>query len=198
MAKVHTDADWDVRATAGAIAACKDVIGPGVINPRATIGSLSDVEWGWITAAAIFAWIKTRSQQAVAEGTNYDASIRTMHNQDPAPWEAGAIETILPILAQMSLPWGNAIGSWPKSAMIKFCHRVHTLSAEALKSRDKGSADTLSRKLSTLEVEQREASAAAGGSLLAPGELEEDPYTDLMVSRSPHPHDGNLNDDIPF
>ena len=31
-------------------------------------GRLSDQQWGWIISAAIFAWIRTRYQQAVAEG----------------------------------------------------------------------------------------------------------------------------------
>lgn len=199
MAKVDIDADWQARATSAAIQACKEVTGPGVINPRATISSLSDVEWGWIASAAIFAWIATKSKHAVADGTDFEASVRAMHNQEPAPWDAGAIETILPTLGQMTLPWSNAIGSWPKGQMIKFCHRIHQLADEALKSRDKGSIDRLTARLSQTEME-REASATAGGGLLAAGELEEaDPNNaNPTVGRAPHPHDGKLNDDIPF
>ena len=36
------------------------------------IGRLSDIEWGWLVAAIIFAWIKVRSEQATAEGRNFD------------------------------------------------------------------------------------------------------------------------------
>jgi hypothetical protein len=197
MAKPVVDSDWDIRSTAASIQACKEVVCPGSINPRAAIGTLSDTEWYWIASAAIFASINVRALQAVAEGTDYDSAIRRQHDQNPPPWDAGAIESILPILAEMTLPWSSPIGSWPKSQMVKLCWRIFQLAEEAMKSREKGQVDTITRKLSLVET-QREASAAVGGGLLAPGEMasagpEWDSYT-----ASPHTHDGKLNDTIPF
>src|SRR4051812_14889054 len=94
--------DWDLRATSAAIAAAKDVCkDTSGINARAAIGSLSDIEWGWVCAAAIFGYIKTKAEQAVAESIGYDTAIRTFNHRDPAPWEAGAVATILPALGEM-------------------------------------------------------------------------------------------------
>src|SRR6476660_3348288 len=104
------EADWDAKATQSAIDAAKEVIGANGINGRSMISSLSDIEWGWIAAASIFAWIKTKSQQATTEGTGYDIPIRTMAHRDPAPWEAGAVSTILPSLGDLQgVDWAKPI-----------------------------------------------------------------------------------------
>jgi hypothetical protein len=172
MAK-DVEADWDARAVSACIAAAKDVVSPDGIGPRSMIGTLNDQEWAWIVSAIVFAWIGTKAKQAVAEGMDTESAIRGQHNQDPPAWAAGAIETILPTLGQMTLPWGNAIGSWPKGQMIKFCHRIWQLSDEALKSRDKGAVDKIVRRLSQDEME-RNASAAVGGSLVTHDELNDE------------------------
>ena len=65
------------------------------------IGRLSDIEWGWLVAAIIFAWIKARAEQATAEGRNFDdAAIGAAHAD---AWDAGAIASILPQLAEHQL-----------------------------------------------------------------------------------------------
>jgi hypothetical protein len=178
--KPDIDADWQARAVQACIKAARDVVSPDGVNPRAAIGGLSDVEWGWLVAAIVFSWISTRATQAVAEGMDTETSIRSQHNQDPPAWVAGAIETILPTLGQMTLPWSNSIGSWPKGSMVKFCHRVWQLSNEAIESRDKGAQDKIVRKLSADEM-SREASAAAGGSLMTAEEKWEAPIFDQMT-----------------
>ncbi len=168
------EADWDVKATQSAIDAARDVIGANGINGRSMISSLSEIEWGWICAASIFAWIKTKSQQATAEGTGYDLPIRTMAQRTPQPWEAGAVETILPALGDLhGVDWSKPIGEWSKDAIVSFAWQIHRLTDAALAARDEGSVCTLTRKLNQPEME-REVSAKNGGPLLARGELNDD------------------------
>jgi len=49
---------WQRDATAAAIAGARGVIHmSGPIPPGTPIGRLGDIEWGWIVAAILFAWI---------------------------------------------------------------------------------------------------------------------------------------------
>ena len=52
--------EWQDRATAAAIkAARRIVVGDAAVIPMMTpVGRLSEVQWGWIVAAVLFAWIK--------------------------------------------------------------------------------------------------------------------------------------------
>jgi hypothetical protein len=36
------------------------------------VGRLSDVQWGWIVTAVLFAWIGVRAQQAASEGSDIE------------------------------------------------------------------------------------------------------------------------------
>jgi hypothetical protein len=168
------EADWDAKATQSAIDASRAVVGEHGINSRTMIQSLSDIEWGWIAAASIFAWIKTKSEQATAEGTGYDIPIRTMAHRDPAPWEAGAVSSILPSLGDLQgVDWSKPIGEWSKDAIVSFAWQIHRLTDAALAARDEGAVCSITRKLNQPEME-RELSAAHGGPLLARGELDDD------------------------
>ena len=167
------EADWDIRATQSAIDAAKAGVSGDGINSRVMISSLSDLEWGWIAAATIFAWIKTKSIQATEEGTGYDEPIRSMKARDPAPWEAGAIETILPKLGSLELPWGKPVGEWPKETIVSFAWQIHKLSDAALAARDEGAGCTIAKRLSQDQTE-REISAIHGGPLMSRSELDDD------------------------
>ena len=167
------EADWDVRATQSAIDAAKDIVAKGDINGRATLGSLGRIEWGWIAAACVFAWIKTKSEQATHEGIGPDVAIRTLKGRNPAPWEAGAVATILPALADVELPWDQTIGNWSKDAITSFAWHCHGLVDAALAARDEGATDKIVKRLSQPEVE-REVSAANRGPLLARRELDDE------------------------
>ena len=90
---------WQRRATAAAIAAVRQVIDGGVIPKAASIGRLTDIELGWLVAAGLFAWIRTRAEQATAEGWDTEQTLRTTA-LDPEPWDAGAVAYVLPELAQ--------------------------------------------------------------------------------------------------
>jgi hypothetical protein len=194
--KPDVDADWQIRTMQACIKSARDVVSPDSVNPRAAIGGLSDIEWGWLVSAIVFAWISTKAAQAVTEGMATETAIHTQHNQDPPAWIAGAIETILPTLAQMTFPWDVAIGSWPKGAVVKFCHRIWQLSEEAIALRDKGSVDTIERKLSGLSDEM--SSEAASASLTTASE-KDGLYANLMVAAPFEYTDKTpFDDDIPF
>lgn len=168
------EADWDAKATQSAIDAARQVVSEHGINSRAMISSLSDIEWGWLCAASIFAWIKTKAEQAVAEGISYEVAIRTMAHRDPAPWEAGAVASILPSLGDLKgVDWSKPIGEWSKDAIVSFAWQIHRLTDEALAKRDEGARDKIVQRLSQPETE-RELSASHGGPLLSRKELDDD------------------------
>lgn len=169
------EADWDAKATQSAIEAARSVIGENGINSRAMIQSLSEIEWGWIAAASIFAWIKTKAEQAVAEGTGYDIPIRTMTCRDPAPWEAGAVSSILPSLGDLKgVDWSKPIGEWSKDAIVSLAWQIHKLTDAALAARDEGAVCNITRKLNGQAEMEREISASHGGPLLARKEMDDD------------------------
>lgn len=166
------EADWDVKATRSAIDAAKSAVTES-INARAMISSLSDIEWGWIAAASVFGWIKTKAQQAVEEGIASEITIRSMP-RDPAPWEAGAVETILPALGGLkNVDWTKPVGEWSKDQIVGFAWQIYKLTDGALAARDEGATDKIVQRLSQPQSE-REFSSAKGGPLLARGELDDD------------------------
>jgi hypothetical protein len=63
------------RATVAAIARCV-VTRDAAVRGNTPISRLSDVEWGWIIAAVIFAWISVRAEQATAQGLDVECAIR--------------------------------------------------------------------------------------------------------------------------
>lgn len=166
--------DWDAKATQSAIDAAKAVVGGDGVNARASISSLSDIEWGWIVAAAIFAWIKTKSHQAVAESSGYDQCIRFVAGSDPQPWEAGAVSSILGSLANIEgIDWGQSVGGWSKDQIVSFIWQAHKMTLQALERRDDGATDKITKRLSQ-SVAERENSAAHGGPLMDRKELNDE------------------------
>jgi hypothetical protein len=161
---------WQRRASAAAIVAVRELINAGGAFPPATpISRLSDIELGWLTAANLFAWIKTRSEQATAEGWNMELTLR-LTALDPQPWDAGAVESILPELAELQgVDWSKPITSWPKAVMVKFLLKALHLINKAMIARDIGGGITTRGK--SLDEMQRIASAEAGGPLITPDEM---------------------------
>lgn len=165
------EADWDVKAARSAIDAAKAVVSGDGINARAMISSLSNVEWGWIVAAVIFAWIKAKAEQAVAEGSGYEEKIKFMAGADPQPWEAGAVASVLPMLASIDgVDWSKPVGAWSKEQVTAFAWQAHKLIGQAIERRNEGSADKIVQRLTKAETE-REISAAHGGPLMDREEL---------------------------
>jgi hypothetical protein len=164
---------WQRRATAAAIVAVRELINAGGAFPPATpISRLSDLELGWISAASLFAWIKTRSEQATAEGWNMELTLR-LTALDPQPWDAGAVESILSELAELrGVDWSKPITSWPKATMVKFLLQAMNLITKAMIARDIGGGITTRGK--SLEEMQRTASAEAGGPLMTSDEMKDE------------------------
>jgi hypothetical protein len=140
--------DWLQRATAAAIAAARSIVlGDGAaINMNAPVGRLSDIEWGWIVTAAIFAWIQTRAEQAVAEVLDTERAVRVTGFARGEPWDAGAIAAILPELGDdESIDWSQPLAAWSRDAMIAFLQKALVLVRKAEIARDL-SGSTITRK----------------------------------------------------
>jgi hypothetical protein len=181
MAKQHTigtptanaiEDIWQRRATAAAIAAVRQVIDGDVIPKTTSIGRLTDIELGWLIVAGLFAWIRTRAEQATAEGWDMEQTLRTLALSPPA-WDAGAVAHILPELAKLDgIDWSRPVGSWSKDTVIRFLLTAMNLIAAAMVARDTSGGGIATNRKSVEEM-QRVASAEAGGSLVAPGELDD-------------------------
>jgi hypothetical protein len=133
------DDEWQERATAAAIADARNAL-----SEKATVlvGRLSDREWGCIVAAAIFAWIKTRAEQATAEGLDTELALRAT-GQVPEPWDAGAIASFLPELADASnVDWSLPLAEWSQKTMVDFLATALALIRKAMAARDRGGAIT--------------------------------------------------------
>jgi hypothetical protein len=134
------------RATAAAIIAARRLVRcDDPIRTTTPIGRLSDVEWGWIVAVIVFAWIAARAEQATAEGLDTERAIR-LTGYDPEPWDAGAVATILPQLADTpGVEWTTPLADWPRNTMVAFLTTALTLVRKATIARDFGGG-TITRR----------------------------------------------------
>jgi hypothetical protein len=165
---------WQRDATAAAIAAARDVIRmDGPIPPGTPIGRLSDIEWGWIVAGILFAWIRKRAEQATAEQLDTEQLIR-MTALDPEPWDAGAVAAILPELADAcsGLDWSKPLTGWKREHITEFLLKAMPLIRKAMTARDM-SDKGVTRKSSASMI-ARQANAAAGGPLMTPDEFNDE------------------------
>jgi hypothetical protein len=166
---------WQRRATAAAVAAIRQVIDGDAIPKAAPIGRLTDIELGWLVAAALFGWIRTRAEQATAEGWDTERTLRTTA-LDPQPWDAGAVTHVLPQLAELDdIDWTRPVGAWPKEMVVRFLLTAMKLISAAMIARDVGGGGIATNRKSLTEM-QRVASAEAGGALAAPGELDDNSF----------------------
>jgi hypothetical protein len=115
----------------------------------AHVGRLSDHEWGWIITAAIFGWVQTRCEQAIAEGLDQETAVR-MTGLTPSPCDVAAIKSILPALADNAgIDWALPLNAWSQETMIGFLLLAFEL------SKDRRVAGTIVRQ-STKEDWDRE------------------------------------------
>jgi hypothetical protein len=166
---------WQRDATAAAIAAMRGVVQTnGPIPPGAPVGRLSEIELGWLLAAALHAWISKRAQQAAAEQLDAEQLIR-LTALDPQPWDAGAVAAILPELADACVgivDWSKPLMDWPQDTVVEFLLKAMPLIRKATIARDL-SAKGVTRK-SSADMIARQANAAAGGPLMTPDEFNDE------------------------
>jgi hypothetical protein len=163
---------WQRQATSAAISAARGVIQmDGPIPPGTPIGRLGDAEWGWVVAAILFGWIRTRAEQATAEGLDTERTIR-LTALDPDPWDAGAVSSILSELAEYEIDWSLPLAQWPRETMVEFLTKALSLIRKATIARD-FSDNGVTRKSSASAI-ARGANAAAGGPLMTPDELNDE------------------------
>jgi hypothetical protein len=133
----HED-EWQIKATAAAIAEARRAVtasGPLMNTP---VGRLSDLQWGWILAGAIFGWISTRCQQAIAEGLDQEDAVR-MIERSPSPGDVAVVRSVLPELAdQADVDWSQPLASWSKETMTHFVLLAWRLITKAEVARDHG------------------------------------------------------------
>jgi hypothetical protein len=164
---------WQRQGTAAAIEAARKVVREGVISSGTPIGRLGDGEWGWIVAGILFAWISTRAQQATAENLDTEQTIR-MTALNPQPWDAGAVMTILPELADAcpTIDWSAPLSTWSREAMAEFLLTAMRLIQKATIARDLSEMG-ITRK-SSANMIARQTNAAIGGPLMTPDEFDDE------------------------
>ena len=160
--------EWLRRATAAAIEAARGVITlGGPIPPATPVGRLNDTELGWLLAAMLFDWVRTRAEQAACEQLDTEQCIR-LTGLDPEPWDAGAVAAILPELASASFDWSQPITAWSKDTMIEFLLTAMRLIRKAMIARDL--SDKGVTRQSNASTIARQSNAASGGPLMTPDE----------------------------
>ena len=128
---------WLRRATAAAIEAARDAVRAGAVPPMTPVGRLGEVEWGWIVAAVLFGWIRVRAEQATNSGVGIEHAIRYI-NITPDPWDIGAIEAILPELADYEVDWNKPLDALSREEIVTFLSDAFTLISKATIARDRG------------------------------------------------------------
>jgi hypothetical protein len=122
---------WQLEATRVAIEQARAVVAGGAVPPLTPIGRLSDTEWGWVVAAVLFGWISTRSRQATSNGVGPDKYLYVNEMLSPDPWDAGAIEAILPELGNCQADWSKSLSQFSREEMITFLGDAYDLIGKA-------------------------------------------------------------------
>ena len=162
---------WQRQATDAAIEAARTIVFGGDFPPGTPVGQLSDVQWGWLVAAILFGWISAKAEQATAEQLDTERVVR-MTGLDPDPLDAGTIAAVLPKLADVpGMNWSTPLANWPRETMVDFLLAALRLVRRGEIARDFSPRGVITNR----SAAAREASAAAGGPLLAPDELNDAP-----------------------
>jgi hypothetical protein len=120
------------------------------------------------------AWISKRAQQAAAEQLDSEQLIR-LTALDPQPWDVGAIEAILPELADACteiVDSSKPLAKWPRETVVEFLLKAMPLIHKAMIARDL-SEKGITRK-SSADMIARQANAAAGRPLMTPDEFNDE------------------------
>jgi hypothetical protein len=135
---------WQRQAMRVAIEKARAVVSGGAVPPMTPIGRLSDTEWGWIVASILFGWIQERAAQATGNGLDTEKTICST-GIAPDPWDAGAIGTILPELADTPVDWTVPLVELSRDEMIVFLGAAYTLINKAMQARELG-GNVITRK----------------------------------------------------
>ena len=109
------------------------------------------MQWGWIVTAAIFGWIETRVEQAIAEGLDQEQTVR-LTGLSPSPCDVAVVRSILPTLADTAgIDWTLPLAAWSKDTMSDFLLVAWDLIRKAEIARDHGPGRIL-RKSTVREV----------------------------------------------
>jgi hypothetical protein len=130
--------EWLDKATAASIAGARKIAlasGPQMNTP---VGRLNDHEWGMIITAAIFSWIETRVQQAIAEGLDQENAVR-LTGLSPNPCDVAVVRSVLGELADTAgIDWSKPLASWSPDTMTGFLMLAWNLINKAETARDHG------------------------------------------------------------
>jgi hypothetical protein len=163
--------EWIRRAYAASAAAAKDLVGVSM-HSGVAVGRLSDSEWGWIASAVIWGWVKTRAEQATAEGWRLEETVRKT-GLAPCPWDLGSVVAALPKLAEAcsDFDWSQPAGAWSKEVLADFL-----LTAFGLIQRATIVRGVIEKQLepTSADVVARQINGAAGNSRMTPDELNSD------------------------
>jgi hypothetical protein len=111
---------WLAKATEAAIAGARKIAVGSTPLMNTPVGRLTDTQWGWLMTGGIFAWVRTRCEQAVAEGFDPERAVR-MTGLAPSPCDVAAVTSILPALAdQAEIDWSLPLAAWSKNTMTNF------------------------------------------------------------------------------
>jgi hypothetical protein len=116
--------EWQDKATAAAIEGARKVAlsfkGAQGIPATTQVGRLSESQWGMIVTGAIFGWVRTRCEQAIAEGFDQEAAVRTT-GLSPSPCDVAAVTSVLPELAEAAgVHWSLPLQASSKDTMTGF------------------------------------------------------------------------------
>jgi hypothetical protein len=130
------------QATAAAIAGVRKVTGEAPLA-NTPVGRLSDLQWGWVVTAAIFAWTKMRSEQAIADGRDQERMILAT-GFSPDPCDVAVVSSVLGELADTAgIDWDLPLKAWPKDVMVNFLSLAWALIRRAEQLRDYAPATVL-------------------------------------------------------
>jgi hypothetical protein len=137
---------WQAKATEAAIAGARKIaLNCTGLPPMTPVGRLSDHQWGWIVTAAIFGWIQTRCEQAVAEGLDQEEAVR-LTGLNPSPCDVAIVRSILPELAdKAAIDWSQPLEAWSKDTMVNFLLIAWRLIGAAEIARDHGAGRILQK-----------------------------------------------------
>jgi hypothetical protein len=139
------ESQWLDKATAEAIKGARKIALRSTPLMNTPVGRLTDHEWGMICIAAIFGWVETRVQQAVAEGRDSEEFVR-ITGLTPSPCDCACVKSILPALAeQAQIDWSKPLADWSQEVMTNFLSLARELMHEAEIARDHGGGKILKR-----------------------------------------------------